>query len=267
VSQLRRTRVGLGLAWPQLRSLFNTVGAWESLELADWQMADCLRTIYELHKIGHEIKNGPRAGLPDHFWKKKRADAVEKLIKPNAQLLAAIKRLVVQFDHTVDYPRPDPKHLGKDRYEAMFERLCIWAMPLAQILFAKQANPMQSNFLRAKAATERYDYMGPFLENVMRRSMDAPEGTTCVWSDDVFVDPNLMLDSLKTGLAAGPLSQETFLKKTGHNPEQERARKDNENDLPEHQTKPIYDAAHGPADEEAGRPAGSGDKRKRQPKS
>jgi hypothetical protein len=54
----KRTKVGMGLAWPQIRTLFNTVGTWESLELADWQLADALRTVYELHQVGHEIKNG-----------------------------------------------------------------------------------------------------------------------------------------------------------------------------------------------------------------
>ena len=256
---VKRTRVGIGLAWPQLRTLFNTVGGWESMELADWQLCDALRTVYELHQVGHEIKNGPRAGFPDHFLKGKRAGAIDKIIKNRKDMLASIKRLVVNFDHTISYPRPDPKHFGMDRYAAALERMCYWAMPIAQMLFAKQVNPWHSNFLKAKAHTER-EYIGPFVESVLKQAMGAPEGVTCTWSDDIFIDPRLMLDQLKTGLTAGPLSQTTFLQKTGHNPDTERAHKDAENDLEPHQTRPAWDGAHGinPADPAAGRPAGKG---------
>lgn len=81
----------------------------------------------------------------------------------------------------------------------------------------------------------------------------------------MFGDPRMMMDALKTGLTAGPLSQETFLEKSGHSPHQERGRKDAEHALPDHQTRPIWDGAHGmsPEDADAGRPPGSGDKRQR----
>ena len=268
---LKRTRVGVGLAWPQIRTLFNSVGTWESLELADWQLADALRTVYEMHLIGHEIKNGNRAGFPDHFLKSKRAAAINKIIGGgkggSKQTLAAIKRLVVNFDHKVEYPRPDPKHFGNDRYEGVLERMMYWSMPIGQMLFAKQMNPWHGQFLKAKAQTER-GFIGPFIEAVLKQSLGAPEGITAAWSDDVFMDPRLMLDTLKTGLTSGPLSQETFLEKTGHKPQKERARKDTENDLPTHQVRPVWDGAHGinPNDPEAGRPPGSGDRKQRNSK-
>jgi hypothetical protein len=188
------------------------------------------------------------------------------MIKPNKQLLATIKRLVVNFDHQITYPRPDPKHFSHERYEAAMERLMLWAMPVAQMLFAKQVNPWHGPFLLAKATTERRDYMGPFIEALLRDSLGAPDGIRVEWSNDLFSDPRLMLDTLKTGLSSGPLSQETFLEKTGHNVSLERNRKDKENDLPEHQTKPIYDPAHGAVEAEAGRPAGKGDGRQRKTK-
>ena len=248
---VKRTRVGVGLAWPQLRTLFNTVGMWEGMELADWQLGDALRTVYELHKIGHEIKNGARAGMPDHFLKQKRARAVDHIIKNNKNTMAAIKRLVVNFDHEISDPRPDPKHFSGERYGGALDRLMYWAMPIAQMLFAKQVNPWHGPFLKAKAHTER-GYVGPFIEAVLRSAMGAPEGTTCLWDDDLFVDSRVMLDTLKTGLASGPLSQTTFLEKTGHNPDKERDRKDAENDLPDHVKKPAFDAAHGDHQRDAG---------------
>jgi hypothetical protein len=261
---LKRTRIGAGLAWPQIRGLFNTVITWEALELADSQLADAMRTVYELHKVGHEIKNGPRAGYPDHFLKKKRALAIDELIKNKRQFQATIKKLVVNFDHEISYPRPDSKLFGGDRYEAALERLMYFAMPIAQMLFAKQVNPWHGNFLKAKAATER-GYIGPFLDNILQNCLRAPKGTTCTWSDDMFTQPQQMMDTLKAGLASGPLSQQTFMEKAPGGPfnvHMERQRKDDEGDLEDHIVQPAFDAAHGLQDE-AGRPPGAGDKRKR----
>jgi hypothetical protein len=260
---LKRTKVGMGLAWPQIRTLFNSVCTWESMELADWQLADSLRTVYEMHLVGHEIRNGPRAGFSDHFLKSKRARAINEIIKQKRDTLATVKRLVVNFDHKIEYPRPDPKHFGQDRYEAPLQRFMYWAMPIADMLYAKQMNPWQGNFLKAKAHTER-EYVGPFIEAVLKSAMGAPEGITCTWTDDLFSDPRLMLDTLKTGLAGGPLSQQTFLDKTGvSNTHTEHARKTFEKGLPKHITHPAFDAAHG---DEAGRPTGKADGQKRKPK-
>lgn len=266
---MRRTKVGMGLAWPQLRTLFNTVGMWESLEVADWQLADALRTVYELHKVGHEIKQGNRAGMPDHFLKPKRAAATVKMIKPDKGTLATIRRLVVNFDHDISYPRPASELFSADRYAAPLERMMLWAMPLAQMLFSKQVNPWHGLFLKAKAATERKYYVGPFLDAIFRECLDAPPDTTCTWSDDIFMDPRLLLDVLKTGLVNGPISQETFLEKTGHDAAQERRRKTAESDLPTEQVRPLWDGAHGldPNDPTAGRPPGQGDRVPRKTKS
>jgi hypothetical protein len=260
---VKRARFGFGLAWPQLRTIFNTVGAWESLELADWQLCDALRTVYELHKIGHEIKNGPHAGSSAHFLKKTRAEAVRKQIASNKQTLAAVKRLIVNFDHSIEYPRPDQKHFSKDRYDGMLDRLLYWSMPLGQMLFAKSVNPFLMPFLKAQAANER-EFVGDFIETVLIKTLGAPEGIKCEFSDDVFWDSRLLADILKTGLTSGPISQTTWLESAGLNPDRERERKDGENNLPKHQVTPIFDAAHGqPGNPKGGRTAGKTDSKPR----
>ena len=253
---LKRSRFGFGLAWPQLRTIFNTVGAWESLELADWQLCDALRTVYELHKIGHEIKNGPHAGSAAHFLKKTRAEAVRKQIASNKQTLAAVKRLIVNFDHEVEYPRPDPMHFKSERYSGMLDRLLYWSMPLGQMLLAKSVNPFLMPFLKAQATNER-EMVGGHIETVLVKTMNAPETVRTGFSEDVFWDSRLLADILKTGLTAGPLSDETWLAKSGFSPEQERGLKDKANSHPIHQHVPIFDAAHG--DMKGGRPPGKND--------
>ncbi|MDE2106099.1 MAG: hypothetical protein KGL39_53245 [Patescibacteria group bacterium] len=256
----KRARFGFGLAWPQLRTIFNTVGAWESLELADWQLCDALRTVYELHQIGHEIKNGPHAGSNAHFLKKTRAEAVRRQITTRKDQLAAVRRLIVNFDHEIVYPRPDPKHFQSDRYSGMLDRLLYWSMPLGQMLFAKSVNPFLMPMLKAQAAVER-GFVGEFIETVLIKTLGAPEFIKAEFGDDVFLDTRLLADTLKTGLTTGPLSDETWLAKSGFNPERERVLKDEANDHPLHQHVPIFDAAHG--DSKGGRPRGKGDAKPR----
>ena len=241
----KEMRRGGGLAWPAIRSIFNTVQQWEALELADWQLSDAMRTIYEMHKVGHAIVGGQHAGKPAHFLKEKRANAIRRLIKNKDRIAARVLQMIVNFDHTVEWPRPDPKHLKADRYEAALQNLMFWSAPLGQMLVAKSVNPFLLPMLKAQAYAKR-DYLSPFIERVLKESMGMPEGARVSYGDDCLMDGRLLLDVLKTGLAGGPLSQETFLEKSGVTTAMvERPRKAEEGELPDEETQPIYDAAHG----------------------
>ena len=253
---VKRTRLGNGLAWPTLRSIFNTVQTWDALEVADWQLSDAMRTVYELHKLGHEIKNGPHAGSNAHFLKNTRAAAVRKLIKNDKRLVARVLQLLVNFDHEIEYPRPDPKHFGKNRYESALQNLLFWAMPLGQMVMAQSVNPFLMPLLKAQTYAER-EYMRPFVEAVLRESLKMPAEAVVTYGDDCLWDSQTLLAILKTGLASGPMSQETFNTKTGLvNPGEERGRKESEASLGEGILHPAYDAAHGPPKGEDGHPPG-----------
>jgi hypothetical protein len=266
---VKRTRVGAGLAWPKLRTLFNTVATWESLELADWQLADAMRTVYEMHLVGHEIKSGPHAGANAHFLKKKRADTILSKIRGKEKLLARVLQMVVNFDHKIEYPRPDPKHLGKERYSSVEQRLLYWSAPFGQLAFLGQSdiNPMMPSFMKSIAKQER-DYVGPFLKVVLTGALNPPKPIEILFADDIFLDQRLMLEVMKSGLSAGPLSSRTFLEGTmgKGSAERERAHKEEEHDLPDHQTLPKFDPNHGHQPGKAGKPLGGKDKQKRQGK-
>ena len=256
---VKRSRFGFGLAWPQLRTVFNTVGAWESLELADWQLCDAMRTVYELHKVGHEIKNGPHAGSPQHFMKRTRREAVNRLIGNTKGTLATVKRLVVNFDHDITYPRPDPKQFAPERYTGMLDRLVHWSMPLGQMLYSKSVNPFLAPMLKAQAHTER-ELIGDFVSSVLIRTLGAPEDLRCVWSDDALQDARLLAETLKTGLTTGPLSDSTWLTRQGFDPEAERALKEEAQAHPVHQHLPIFNPG---GQGEGGRPEGKKDGQQR----
>jgi len=77
-----------------------------------------------------------------------------------------------------------------------------------------------------------------------------------------------LLDLLKAGVQAGPISQESFLRLTLGNPAQEREAKARDAELPDRLLLPAFDAAHGAgprlgiktAQAGPGKPAGKNDK-------
>ena len=256
---LKREKIGMGLAWPGLRSIFNTANGIEALQVGDRQLADSLRTIYELHSVGHEIKSGNLAGRSTHFLKKVRAEAIQKQIRWDRKLMSRIVQIVANFDHKISYPRPDPAAFASSRYDAFTEQMSIWSMPLGQMIFAKGVNPFLMTLLKAQAVQER-QCVGPFIKRVLTKALKPPCEIAVGFADTVFWDSRLMLDVLTTGLALGPLSQGTWLTETGFNKAMERQYKADEAELPPEQVLPLFDAAHGIPPADGGGGGGKGKK-------
>jgi hypothetical protein len=250
---LKRSAVGDGFSWPSMQSAFLGASTHESLEVADSQLAGLMRRVYERHRKGHETRFGINSGgkannLTDAYR--------EKFLKGIKGKRGALE-LIVNWDHEIDWPRPDPKHFDARRYEAAIASLKQWALPLGHMLLATTINPYLLVFFAELANLER-EYMASHLGNVFRRTLKPPGAIQCTWGDACFFDPRLRFDMLKMALTAGPLSQETFLQRIGEKPEVERQRKTAEAKLPKKQTRPLYDPAHGEPDQ-GGRKAGTGD--------
>jgi hypothetical protein len=253
---LKDEAVGMGLGWPDLITLFHVCSLEESLLVGDRQLADVCRTVYEQHLLGHEIKSGLHAGSPVHFINKPRAEATKKQIKSKKGHV----QLATNFDHQIIFGagRPDPKQYDALRYKAVAEQMAVWGMPYAQMMLGI-INPFLMTLARQQAEVER-QHMGPFLAEIFREGMGAPVEVFCRFDDSCFWDSRLLLDVLKSGLANGPLSQETFLRGTGFNVNDERSRKLAEGELPKTVLEPAFDAAHGNPDEKGGKPPGGKDK-------
>jgi len=80
-----------------------------------------------------------------------------------------------------------------------------------------------------------------------------------VWSNKCFADGRIAADLSKMALAAGPLSQRSFLEEIGADQEEDWDRKEAEGAKSKKLTTPIYDAAHGPPKKGAGRTPGTRD--------
>lgn len=258
-SVLKDERVGEGLSRPALEPVFQACAQFESHETGDSLLAASCRTVYEQHKMGHEIKAGPHAGMPTHFWKKNRADAFLRERKGKTGCWT----WTGNFDHQVVPAAnwPDPKHFDVKKYESIIARFMLWGMPLTQMILGKSLNPNLMEVLRVQALAQRA-FIEPFLNQVIGDAYDAPVPLRLFWSGGCFRDSRIAADLIKTAFAGGPLSQESLLELIGFAADAEREKKAAEAKLPEGETTPIFDAAHGPAKVsagKAGRPAGMPD--------
>jgi len=251
---LRRERTGAGFGVPAVASAFLPIAEMISLDVASQTLAAACRTVLEQHKMGYEIKSGIHAGSKANHWNTKRSDGFETKTKGKTGHV----RVSTNFDHDVVQCAnwPDPKHFGEAKFSGAMMRLANWAMPLGQMLLGKNLNPFVLPMLKYQAIAER-EYVAEHLRTVFIQALGAPEEIKLVWSNECFSDPRIFADLLKTGLAAGPVSQSSYLEQSGFDPEQERERKSEEAKLPKGQTTPIYDAAHGPPKKAAGKPAGT----------
>ena len=251
---LRDEAMGMGFGWPDLVTLFHVCDLEESLLVGDRQLASAARLIYEQHKLGHDIKSGPHAGSPAHFINKKRADATKGQIKSKKGHI----QIATNFDHdiVIGAGRPDPRQYDALRYKTVAEQMALWGTPFAQ-MWAGVVNPFLMSLARCLAATDRLR-LGPYLAGVLKEAVGAPAEVVLFWDDSCFWDSRLLLDVVKTALAGGPLSQESFLRVAGFPAADERAQKLMESKLPKEVLEPAFDAAHG--DKEAGKPAGTKDK-------
>jgi hypothetical protein len=251
---LKDEGVGMGFGWPDLVTLFHVCSMEESLLVGDRQLADAARTVYEQHKLGHDIKSGPHAGSPAHFINKKRSEAVRKEIKSKKGHI----QITTNFDHDIiiGAGRPDPRQYDYLRYKTVVEQMALWGAPFSQ-MWAGVVNPFLMTLARGLAAADRLR-LAPYLAAILKEAMGAPAELALVWDDSCFWDSRLLLDVAKTGLAGGPLSQESFLRVAGFSPADERAQKLAESKMPKAVLEPAFDSAHG--DKGAGKPAGTKDK-------
>jgi hypothetical protein len=256
---LKDDKVGTGFAWPDLMPVLLALGQQESLEAGDNILANASRLILELHKMGHEIKSGMLAGSARNFIKKERAEAVQKELKGKVGHV----RMAVNFDHAVDWPRPDPKHFEGKKYASIVDRLIWWSLPIGHMITARALNPHLMDTLRTQVLDARAE-MAMHLDEVINEVFGAGEGglpfrVSMKWDHRCLSDSRLLFEMIKNGLNAGPVSQTTYLRSAGLSEEEEREHKQDEADLPKDQTHPLYDAAHGPP-KPNGKPPGKNDK-------
>jgi hypothetical protein len=256
---LKRAAFGQGYGLPRLYSIFRLLGEIESKQIGMSQMAFMMREVTRFHKLGHEVKNGDRAGKPLHFWKKERSDAVVKTWKDSV----GTHDRTANFDHVIEFPWPDLKVFDELAWKGSDARLMQWAGPLAAMMVARGVMPYLSPLLRAQATEDRLK-MAEFLGMVINTAFEPPLPIKVKWSNTIFNESRLAAELVKFGAQQGWISATTGKDETGFDPVAEEDLKMQEAADPDAKTKfkPLWDAQHGiaPALGESIRPAGEAGK-------
>lgn len=261
----KEERTGWGFAWPSVQSLFHTAAQEESLQISDRLWSFVSRTAERRHKIGHEIKQGPRAGLPIHFITKERAAAVTGFYEGRVGFFDT----VLNFDQDIEFPFPSNDRFDKEKYQSVWGRMALWAGPVGHYLFGlytgKGAMPMLMEMIQPEAEEAR-DFLSDFLVDVITEVFQPPVPIKVCWSNRCFADKRQAQEMVKFLVSCGAMSQRTALELYGFDASKERERKQEEWDLAQDektkgQIMPAYDPAHGdPAQlDVGGRPAGQKD--------
>ncbi len=236
--------VGQGFALPKLYSIFRLLGEVESKEFGYNAMAFAFRSVKRTHLLGHEIKNGPNAGKPFHFWNKTRDTSTRAKWKD----VVGFEDFTANFDYKVVYPWPDPKLFDEVVWKGSDRRLYQWGGPVMQMLTAKGVTPYLPNLLRASVGAERREF-GRYLSAIINRAFKPPVPVVVTWSDAIFNESRLAAELIKFGVQQGYLSATTGTEAAGLNREEEALRKLAEADDPDARKTllPVWDASHGTA--------------------
>lgn len=196
---------GHGLAWPALVAAFRTCAQSDSMEVGEEQYAFAGRLVVRQHKVGHEIKGGPKAGNPTNFYKAERG----RVIKPFFRGAVGFREWVGNFDHSVELLWTDPKKYDAKKWETVRDRLVDWAGPLGRMLTARGVTPDLANALQVQCQAIRED-LREFLQEVCEQAFDAPHAVRLRWKSDCFRSARLQAELLKFGVTTGPTSLRTF---------------------------------------------------------
>jgi hypothetical protein len=250
-----------GLAWPKMYTIFRTAAQNESMEVSDAQLAMASRMIVEQHKIGFEVKAAALAHKQaDFLWDQERSDGILNFF--NGAAVGHV-RVCTQFDHEIVFANlVKPDQWDAKKWNTVINRLMWWAGPLGFMLADSNSSgtmtPTLLQLLQTSLCHDRREYVGPHLEAVLNEWLPKQfKGATVQWGDQVFTDPKLAWDQVKTLTAQGSLSLRTGLERAKFDPDREAERK-LEEAKPENKKKfmPLYDTAHG---DPAGRPKGAKD--------
>lgn len=239
---LKRARLGDGYGLPRLYPIFRLMGEVESKQVGMNAMAFMMRNVTRYHRLGHEIKNGDRAGKPTHFWKKEVHDSTMKAWKDSVGILERTGN----FDHFIEFPWPDLKVFDELAFKGSDKRLMDWGGPIMMMLAAKGVMPYLTPLLRAMATDDR-DKMGTFLAMVINKAFSPPVPVKVKWSNTIFNESRLAAELLKFASQQGWISATTGKEEAGFDSALEEDRKVQEVDDAdaEKKFKPLWDASHG----------------------
>lgn len=257
---IKRARTGWGFARPRLAGLLRTLEAHESLEVFDQLWAQAGRSVYRMWLLGHEIRNGPKAGQNLWFSNKARQESLRRMVENRHGLVD----LAMNFDTELKIVGPDAKPMDVLRYEPLWARIRQWLGPLGMLLTPGSQSQPAMGLFRVEAQKKR-EQLAPHLEEIIPQIFGIPQPIRVKWSSQCFNDPRIASEMFKFGVQSGPVSQRTFTDEIGLDTDEERTWKAEEYKLAQSpdtagQVLPVFSPYQGRAQQGAsGRPAGTRD--------
>jgi hypothetical protein len=251
---MKRERTGYGFGMPRMRGIFRALAQYESMEVGENLVALASRLVVRRHKIGHEIRTGPRAGLATHFYKKPTAAAIKKFYEGRVGLVD----VVTNFDQTQKLEWIDPVIYDSKKWDTVTQRILKWGGPVAVMLHATGVTPFLMPLWKTEALAER-ETVARFVEGIINNVFAPPEPVRLHWGNRCFSESRVAMDLLKFGVTQGAVSLRTFNEEAGQDHEEELERKQEEL---QHRDVlvPLWDAAHGSdPGKDGGRPPGASD--------
>lgn len=208
---LTRAKAGHGLGMPRLRQALRLLGIFDNLRTADWGGSWKHRDVIEQIKVGHEIRNGDRAGLPDHFINKEKRRQIEEQTKNKT----GPRQSVTNFDVEFLWKYLDPEFFKATKFDATLAGLDRFGGP-GMMLLAGGTQSANAEFLaRAFAAEGRHDRntVGGLLNDLLADRtflpMRPPVPLQVGWNPHTFRDSKQMLDLIRFASGQGAMSMET----------------------------------------------------------
>lgn len=187
-----------GLAFPSLLGFLWALGQSDSMEVGENQYAFAYRAVFRHHKIGHEIKTGPKTGDKMHFYKSGGAYAkgLEKAFKGKT----GFSDFFDNFDHNWDVLFADPKKYDALKWRTISERLCYWGGAIGMMLGFRIFTPDIFGAVRTQCVEARRDFK-PWLEDAIERGFGIP--VTLAWDNQCFSTGRLHHEMLKWSVQQG----------------------------------------------------------------
>lgn len=203
-------KTGKGFKAPDIVQLTMEFGIMELLAVADWAGAYTHGNVIRIALKGHEIKQGDRAGLTDHFMTNPNQKKIREALKSKRGAFD----LISNFDFSLLYSYLDPKFFDVVKYKATLEKMERWAGGAGVLLKGGEMKDGVMKSLQIEGGWIR-KRVADFLEPILNSPTFWPAGMAPTdrlklgFNPNTFLDAKFLNDTMRLGHMQGWLSPQT----------------------------------------------------------
>jgi len=199
---------------PTMCSIFDAIQLRDLLIDGDYSVAYLIKNCITLVKAGEAITSGPKAGARTNWAKQKDIEALKQ------QFGTPSKTIRIYGNHTltIDFIFPDISLFAPTKYQAVDQRLLMWAGISLGLMVGEGGNyaTLYVNIKKLIAKVKKYRRMiGRLIERFYQdvkpdhiKRADVPQ---VKWDEDLLKEPRQLLQETTMLVKQGLLSPETTL--------------------------------------------------------